>query len=129
MLEAPQISKEVDRDSDTYHITDIVVADKRQGQEHDKYFILAILDQLLNAVHNQREPDDSIDPHGVILLRNAVGHQGVHNRECNNAYAIDAFFGLMQVERHGRCTKRSFHHEHKQKRLAHSVLGEQAYKI
>ena len=98
MLEAPQVSKEVDRNRNTDHIADIVVADQCQSEEYDENSVFSVFDQLLHTVHHKREPDHRVDPHGVVLLCDTVGHQRIHHREGNDADSVNACLGFVQIE-------------------------------
>ena len=78
------IIEEIDQCVDAYHVTDIEVTHHGNRKRDHVKAEMSLLDQFLNAVCQQREPNNGIDPHRVMLLYHTVRTHRVHNGDGYN---------------------------------------------
>ena len=94
------------------------------AKENGVELTFSVLDQGFDPQSDQGKPHDGIDPHGVVLLCDAVRHQRIHDGKCDNTDAVDSLFCLVQINCHCDSTHAGFDHEHEEQGFTHSVFGE-----
>ena len=76
-----QIKQEVQDHEEADHVADVEVCHTHQCQRNDEIQPAAVIDQIFNAQHDQRQEYQTVQPHGVDQLDHAVCHHRIHGGE------------------------------------------------
>ena len=119
----------VDHREDDRHVADIEVAVNGDSERKYVQTEFAVLNQRLNTQSQKRQPQNRIDPHGVMLLDNAVSTHGIHDRNGNNGDLVFLERSFVEIEAHCCTAAARLEQKNGQQCFQHSVDGEQGYQI
>ena len=126
---AEVVNKEIDYAVEAKHVADIEVAENCNCKRYYVKLKLAVLDDAFNTKGNQRQPHNSIDPHGVVLLNDGIGAKCIGCRKDNNGILVGLFGSFVHVKTKGCTAQSTFEHKETQKCFQYSFLGEESEEV
>ena len=120
------VEEAVGRGEEYHHVANVEVTVNRDGKGENVETELSMLDQLFNTQRQEREPQNCIDPHGVVLLDDRIGGHSVQNGERQNSKAVGfALCVLVEINAHIQAAESRFEQEQEKQPLQHTPLREQ----
>ena len=96
------IEEEIDRGEDAAHKADIEVCDAHHRERNDEIQLSAVIHKVLDAEHDQRQENQTVQPHRVDRLDNAVSTHAEHRAEHEAELRLDMLcFSDIIAECHG----------------------------
>ena len=120
------VDEEVEEAINADHVSDIEVTEQGNGQQKGVKSEFSVFDQIFNAKRNQGQPHHGVDPHGVVLLNDAVAGECIANGENDDSDRTAGGGVSVHVITKRTAANCSFQQEENQQTLQHAVGGEQA---
>ena len=88
-----------------------------------------MLDKLLNAVRNYRQPYNSVDPHRVVLMNDRIGRKSIKNAESDPRDLFEPRNRFVKIKSECYAKAGCFDKEDSKKRFEYALLREHTYNI
>ena len=121
-LPAEIVVKEIEKAENSHHVADIVVGQEAKGQGDDKQSKLPFVHQAFDAPNNQRQGNETIQPHDVIGLRHHIGHGSVHEGKNQGGYSGRTLL-IIEINGHGQSAGADLEQGHGQDGLGNHGIG------
>ncbi len=130
VLGMPEIAEEkVEKAVDANHVADIEVAEQGNRQRNGIKAEFALLDQRFHPKRNHRQPHHRVNPHGVVLLDNAVSRKRIAGGEHHDCGFVRLFGGLVHIKPERAAAECGFEQEQEEQTLQHPILREERQQI
>ena len=116
------IVEEIKRDENTGHISNIEVRHYRKRKRYDEHLVFAVLYDIFNAEEDEREIDEVVDPHRIMLHNDSICTERIKRGENDRHRSVALSCGF-NIRTEGKSAKSRLQKEHDKQRFGDMSFG------